>query len=348
MSRKQAPTKSQLDAAIADDVSPYEYKHYFKPFFDHLYSLNGEVTTYVELYDQSTAGVSRSRYREFLKKCIEYDPEIELLVVGYVFHVDAFIKQSAAAHNFSDIGTYINRIQQTCLQMYWDSKDEYVEKLINYLRRKTESQYQGQLNSSVSPDVLNDLLNEFESELAVTLPEKITSINQSGKNMAGSVNEELFLLSLESAGLTRDADFEQISSKNDTGDIKVHYKKAGNSTFRIEAKSSKNRERGEFGVGAVQSPSGLIGFFDNADEIITASGKLEKQCQVVYLPSKTLSKIARSDDAVYSMNSQKNGELFLRANNEYGIDMKYYHKHGRLPSKSVGHESKYLTATWGT
>lgn len=68
----------------------------------------------------------------------------------------------------------------------------------------------------------------------------------------------------------------------------------------------------------------------------------------MYLPAKTLSEIARTDATVYTMNSQKTGELFLRANNDYGTDMKYYHEHGRLPSKSIGHESKYLTAIWGT
>ncbi|ELZ91149.1 hypothetical protein [Haloferax sulfurifontis] len=342
------PTQDELEKVLGDDrVSDKKYDRYYKPYFEYLYSLPaGEVATDIELFDHAAGNYSRRTYREYLKHTIEYDPALELKVAGYVYHVDSFIEQNAVKNNITDIGKHINVVQQTCLNTYRESKTRYSERLIHYLRKETETEYSGFLNGMVDSDVVDRLLDTYEELLADRVPEKVTSMNQSGKNMAGSVNEELFLLALESAGLTRGSDFEQISSKGDTGDIKV-YQKSGGNPFRIEAKSSKNRERGEFGVGAVDSPSGLLGFFDDAEEIVGAAGKLDNECRVVYLPPGTLADIARSDHSVYSMTSQKTGQRFLRANNEYGVDMKHYHAHGDLPDKPLGHEGKYLTATWG-
>jgi hypothetical protein len=342
------PTQDEMEKVLGDDrVSDKKYDRYYKPYFEYLNSLpSGEVATDIELFDHAAGNYSRSTYRKYLKHTIEYCPALELKVAGYVYHVDSFIEQNALKNNITDIGKHINVVQQTCLKTYRESKRRYSERLIHYLRTETETQYSGVLNGTVDSDVVSRLLDTYEELLADRVPEKVTSMNQSGKNMAGSVNEELFLLALESAGLTRDADFEQISSKGDTGDIKVHQQSNGGDPFRIEAKSSKNRERGEFGVGAVDPPSGLIGFFDDADEIVGAAEKLDNECRVVYLPPDTLADIARSDYSVYLMKSQKTGQRFLRANNEYGVDMKHYHEHGALPDKSLGHEGKYLTATW--
>ena len=346
---KQVPTQNALESELGSDrVSDTKYERYYKPYFEYLYSLSSdEVVTDIELYDQAGGHFSRSTYREYLKHTIEYDPELELKVAGYVYHVDSFIKQNALKKNITDIGKHLNVVQKACLETYQKSKRQYSERLIHYLRDETETEYSHLLNDSVSLDIVSLLLDSYEQRLADRLPSRVTSMNQSGKNMAGSVNEELFLLALEYAGLTRDVDFEQTSSKTDKGDIRVYCKNSQTTPFRIEAKSSKNRERGEFGVGAVPSPSGLIGFFDDADEIIGAAQKLDNQCRVVYLPPDTLIDISRSDRAVYAMKSQKTGKLFLRANNDYGNDMKYYHENGDLPDKQVGHESKYLTATWG-
>jgi hypothetical protein len=331
-----------------DNVSKTTYNRYYEPFFEYLYSLNDEeIVTDVELFDQLDVNFGRSTYRKYLKRTIQYDPSLELKVAGYVYNVEGFIEQNAAQHDFDDIGKYINIVQHTCLSTYQELKDRYHERLIHYFRKKAESAYESKLRNDIDRNTVTELLDEYESSLAETIPEKITSVNQSGKNMAGQVNETLFQMALESAGLSQGDDFIEISGGNDTGDIQVFSEADNTNTFDIEAKSSKNRERGEFGVGSVEDPSGLIGFFDDASEFLeSATNSLEEQCHVVYLRPDTLAEIARRNWDVYTTMSDDTGKLFFRANNEFGTDMKYYHKTGELPEKDLGHEGKYLESTW--
>lgn len=343
------PTLQELQDVLGEDaVSDTTYDRYYRPYFQYLYSLEeDEVVTDVELFDQANADVSRATYRKYLKLVIEYDSALELKVAGYVYNVERFIEQNADRHDFDDVGKYINIVQDTCLDTYWDLKDRYHERLIHYFRRKVESNYDTELTGNITQSTVTELLDEYENSLAESVPDKITSVNQSGKNMAGQVNEALFHLALESAGLTKGRDFIEISGGDDTGDIQVFTEADGADTFNIEAKSSKNRERGEFGVGSVNEPSGLIGFFDDPSEFIeSAADSLEEECQVVYMRPDTLAKIACRNEDVYTTTSDDTGKLFFRANNEFGTDMRHYHETGELPKKEIGHEGEYLKSTW--
>lgn len=343
------PSLSELQDELGENnVSETTYERYYEPFFEYLYSLDDEeVATDVELFDQLDVNFSDSTYRKYLKRTIEYDSSLELKIAGYVYNVEGFIEQNAAQHDIDDVGKYINLVQHTCLKTYQELKGRYHERLIRYFRKKTEFAYESELRDGIERSTVTELLDEYESTLAETIPEKITSVNQSGKNMAGQVNETLFQMALESAGLSQDEDFIEISGGDDTGDIQVFSEADTADTFDIEAKSSKNRERGEFGVGSVEDPSGLIGFFDDSSEFLeSAADSLKEQCYVVYLCPDTLAEIARQSWDVYTTTSDNTGKLFFRANNEFGTDMKHYHETGELPDKALGHEEKYLKSTW--
>lgn len=344
------PTLSELETALGDDISETLYNRYFVPYLEYIYSRSPDaVFIEEELFDQLSVDFSKQTYRNYIREIIRFDQSLERRIVGRVYVVDAFIAQSAKGHGLNDVGKYINIVQWTCLTEYRKSKDEYAHRLIRYLREKVEKSYSSELNDDrVDSDIVVSLLGEYTAELTKVVPPKVTSINQSGKNMSGTVNEALFYLALESTGLVKGTDFIDMSGGADTGDIRVFCQDTSCDAFNVEAKSTGSRERSAFGVSSVDDPSGLIGFFNEPSEMVQQADKLDNGCQVVYLPPYTLAQVAQRDRGVYEMTSSETGELLFRANNEFGSDMKYYHENGELPSKDVGHESLYLRSTWGS
>ena len=344
------PTLSELEAALGKDIGKTLYKRYYVPYLKYIYS-RGPSAVFIEeeLFDQLSVDYGERTYRDYIQEIIRFDPSLERRIVGRVYVVDAFIAQSAAAHGFSDIGKYINVIQRTCLTEYKESKDRYADRLIWYLREKSEETFSDELDSDrVARDTVDALLDEYTTTLTESVPSKVTSINQSGKNMSGAVNEALFFLALESAGLVKGTDFLDMSGDGDTGDIRVFCQDASCDPFNVEAKSTGSRERSAFGVSSVDDPSGLIGFFNEPSEMVQQADALDDGCQVVYLPPYTLAQMAKKDKAVYEMTSSETGELLFRANNEFGADMEHYHENGALPSKDLCHEASYLGSTWGS
>lgn len=344
------PTLSELEAALNEDIGKTLYKRYYVPYLEYIYSRDpNAIFIEEELFDQLSVDYGERTYRDYIQKIIRFDPSLERRIAGRVYDVDAFIDQSAEANGFSDVGMYINVIQRTCLDEYRGSKDRYADRLIWYLREKSEETFSNELDSDeVARNTVDALLNEYTTALTETVPSKVTSINQSGKNMSGAVNEALFSLALESAGLMKGTDFLDMSGGNDTGDIRVFCEDTSYDPFNVEAKSTGSRERSAFGVSSVDDPSGLIGFFNEPSEMVQQADALDDGCQVVYLPPYTLAQVAKKDRAVYEMTSSETGELLFRANNEFGADMEHYHENGKLPSKDLGHEASYLESTWGS
>lgn len=333
------PSRDELEDALDKKIKHALYKDYYSPIFATLLRASPEEKIGI---DQIYGAIRRDTEPEtkwgYVTDVLDYDPRLAAHIADKTPPADVFIRLATTREGLdrdSIRADTLNRIQKACEQFGEELEQTYVEHRFNHHFEEARAAADG--------DDVDAVKEAFARRNATDFANEIDTFRQSLRSVAGTANEQLFTISLANHGLTEGEDFETVTRRG-LQDLKVH---AGDAdTLNVEIKSLVVRERADAGLSRIDDPTILCGFFNDATEFRRKVERLMEECRATYLPPETIRDIRRmdkedSDSTVYTARSDET--LFLRANNCFPEDMKYYRQHGELPDRSPGHEREYLS-----
>ena len=351
------PSHSDIKEMFGSRSSTYE--NYHKLIFDYLYSLDDdEVVTSDQIIENAInkgekADKGDSTKSKYIRQVQVYDPSLADKVIDKCPPGQVLLLK-ARERTGKDINSQtLNEIQRECTKIGQEAKERYHEYSLDNYRAQTVEETGLEIPDSgmVDVEVFDQLLKEFAFIVADDLPEKITSFDNSITGCGGVANELIGVRVLSEAGLVEGEDFAREGTDGNE-DIAVH-RIDGSDKMEVEVKSNAARERIPRALAEMNPPTALFSFLKTASEVrsqIISGSSLgspwPENSAVAYVPPSTIEGVKeldedKSDDkTIHEL--EKDGKLYLRANNLFAEDMKSFHETGELTDVDADHHSNYV------
>lgn len=293
----------------------------------------------------------KNPFKRRVKTLFDWDPKLLDWIVGQYPRYDTWVSVGARHAGVSSVdSSTLNEVQRGCAEKGRELRNAYSEASLREFQARA-------LNDGLGEDTLSGGLGEVVDTVmevvahmcADELPDRIESVTQASKSIAGDANEEICVRCLEALGYSNGprTDGHEFTDDGDDADVIVF---SSSGLLNVEIKSAATRERASRSLMGEEHPWVLFSFFDDANEVRNRMLRGNQQGTkwidssiAAYVPPRTLGKVEElDDDRDDGKNAYKHqtddGQLFLRSNTEFVEDMQQYRESGQLQNLAPGHE----------
>lgn len=293
----------------------------------------------------------KNPFKQRVKSLFDWNPKLLDWIIGQYPRYDTWVSVGAYHAGVSSVNSNtLNEVQRECTEKGREMRNAYSEASLREFQTRA-------LNDGLGEDTLSDGLGEVVDTVmeevahmcADELPDRIESVTQASKSIAGDANEEICIRCLEALGYSNGSrtDGHEFTDDGDDADVIVF---SSSGQLNVEIKSAATRERASRSLMGEEHPWVLFSFFDDANEVRNRMLRGNQQGTkwidssiAAYVPPRTLRKVEElDDDRDDGKNAYKyqtdDGQLFLRSNTEFAEDMRQYRESGQLQNLAPGHE----------
>jgi|AntDeeMetagen134_2_1112570.scaffolds.fasta_scaffold03875_2 hypothetical protein len=265
-----------------------------------------EPLAFEEAYAQAEErgfSASEDPFKQRVKTLFDWNSDLLNWIVGQFPRHDTWVDVGAQHASVSSVNSEtLNEVQQGCTEKGNEMRDRYAEaSLREFQSRAIEDRLQENTPSDRLGEVVDVVMDEVAHLCADELPDRIESITQASKSIAGDANEEICVRCLETLGYSNGprTDGHEFTGGGDDADIIVF---SSDNQLNVEVKSAATRERASRSLMGEEQWV-LFSFFDDASEVRSRmlsgnrqGSKWIKSSIAAYVPPRTLHEVEMLDD----------------------------------------------------
>jgi len=289
-------------------------------------------------------------FKKRVKTLFDWNPKLLNWIVGQYPKYDTWVDVGARHAGVSSVNSdTLNEVQQGCTEKGRIMRNAYAEASLREFQVRALDDGLGEdtLSGGLG-EVVDAVMDDVAHMCADELPDRIESVTQASKSIAGDANEAICVRCLETLGYSNGprADDHEFTNDSEDADIIVFL---SDGQLNVEVKSAATRERASRSLMGGEKWV-LFAFFDDPNEVRSRmmygnrqGTKWIESSIAAYVPPRTLGKVKQIDDErdngheAYKYRND-NGQLFLRSNTEFAEDMRQYRESGQLQDLTPEHE----------